>query len=60
MTAGAHGDGDPPLFGGQAAFIRLKAGSSDIVEASKLAVTVSLGESGARSAGGSRSAGSKS
>jgi imidazolonepropionase-like amidohydrolase len=56
MTAGAHGDGDPPLFGGQAAFIRLKAGSSDIVEASKLAVTVSLGESGARSAGGSRGA----
>ncbi|ATC31734.1 amidohydrolase [Caulobacter vibrioides] len=56
MTAGAHGDGDPPLFGGQAAFIRLKAGSTDIVEASKLAVTVSLGESGARAAGGSRGA----
>jgi imidazolonepropionase-like amidohydrolase len=56
MTAGAHGDGDPPLFGGQAAFIRLKAGSPDIVEASKLAVTVSMGESGARSAGGSRGA----
>ena len=56
MTAGAQGDGDPPLFGGQAAFIRLKAGSPDIVEASKLAVTVSLGESGARSAGGSRGA----
>lgn len=56
MTAGAHGDGDPPLFGGQAAFIRLKAGSADLVEASKLAVTVSLGESGARSAGGSRGA----
>ncbi|PHY21380.1 amidohydrolase family protein [Caulobacter sp. BP25] len=56
MTAGAHGDGDPPLFGGQAAFIRLKAGSPDIVEASKLAVTVSLGESGARAAGGSRGA----
>ena len=56
MTAGAHGDGDPPLFGGQAAFIRLKAGSPDIVEGSKLAVTVSLGESGARSAGGSRGA----
>ncbi|WP_454760149.1 amidohydrolase family protein [Caulobacter segnis] len=56
MTAGASGDGDPPLFGGQAAFIRLKAGASDIVEASKLAVTVSLGESGARAAGGSRGA----
>ncbi|ATC24935.1 amidohydrolase [Caulobacter vibrioides] len=56
MTAGAHGDGDPPLFGGQAAFIRLKAGSPDIVEARKLAVTVSLGESGARAAGGSRGA----
>lgn len=56
MTAGAHGDGDPPLFGGQAAFIRLKSGAPDIVEASKLAVTVSLGESGARSAGGSRGA----
>lgn len=56
MTAGAHGDGDPPLFGGQAAFIRLKAGTPDIVEASKLAVTVALGESGARAAGGSRGA----
>lgn len=54
MTAGKSGDGDPPLFGGQAAFIRLKAGAPDIVEASKLAVTVSLGESGARAAGGSR------
>ena len=56
MTAGKSGDGDPPLFGGQAAFIRLKAGATDIVEASKLAVTVSLGESGARAAGGSRGA----
>jgi imidazolonepropionase-like amidohydrolase len=56
MTAGNTGDGDPPLFGGQAAFIRLKAGAPDIVEASKLAVTVSLGESGARAAGGSRGA----
>ncbi|MDR6625370.1 amidohydrolase family protein [Caulobacter segnis] len=56
MTAGKSGDGDPPLFGGQAAFIRLKAGAPDIVEASKLAVTVSLGESGARAAGGSRGA----
>ena len=56
MTAGKDGAGDPPLFGGQAAFIRLKAGSPDIVEASKLAVTVSLGESGARAAGGSRGA----
>ena len=56
MTAGKDGSGDPPLFGGQAAFVRLKAGASDIVEASKLAVTVSLGESGARAAGGSRGA----
>lgn len=56
MTAGKSGDGDPPLFGGQAAFIRLKAGAPDIVEASKLAVTVSLGDSGARAAGGSRGA----
>ncbi|KQV57088.1 MULTISPECIES: amidohydrolase family protein [unclassified Caulobacter] len=56
MTAGKDGAGDPPLFGGQAAFIRLKAGSPDIVEAAKLAVTVSLGESGARAAGGSRGA----
>jgi imidazolonepropionase-like amidohydrolase len=56
MTAGKTGDGDPSLFGGQAAFIRLKSGASDIVEASKLAVTVSLGESGARAAGGSRGA----
>lgn len=56
MTAGKDGAGDPPLFGGQAAFIRLKAGAPDIVEASKLAVTVSLGQSGARAAGGSRGA----
>lgn len=56
MTAGASGSGDPPLFGGQAAFVRLQAGDPDLVEASKLAVTVSLGESGARAAGGSRGA----
>ena len=56
MTAGATGSGDPPLFGGQAAFVRLQAGDSDLVESSKLAVTVSLGEAGARAAGGSRGA----
>ncbi|OYW25969.1 MAG: amidohydrolase, partial [Caulobacter sp. 12-67-6] len=56
MTAGASGSGDPPLFGGQAAFVRLQAGDPDLVEASKLAVTVSLGEAGARAAGGSRGA----
>ncbi|MBU4436357.1 MAG: amidohydrolase family protein [Alphaproteobacteria bacterium] len=56
MTAGKDGGGDPPLFGGQAAFVRLKAGDADLVQASKLAVTVSLGESGARAAGGSRGA----
>jgi len=56
MTAGASGSGDPPLFGGQAAFVRLQAGDPDVVEASRLAVTVSLGESGARAAGGSRGA----
>jgi len=56
MTAGASGSGDPPLFGGQAAFVRLQAGDADLVEGSRLAVTVSLGESGARAAGGSRGA----
>ena len=56
MTAGASGPGDPPLFGGQAAFVRLKAGDVDPVQKSKTAVTVSLGESGARAAGGSRGA----
>jgi imidazolonepropionase-like amidohydrolase len=56
MTAGKDGGGDPPLFGGQAAFVRLQAGDTDLVEGSKLAVTVSLGESGARAAGGSRGA----
>jgi len=56
MTAGASGSGDPPLFGGQAAFVRLQAGDSDLVESSRLAVTVSLGEAGARAAGGSRGA----
>lgn len=56
MTAGASGSGDPPLFGGQAAFVRLRHGDTDMVQGSKLAVTVSLGESGARAAGGSRGA----
>ncbi|KSB87717.1 amidohydrolase [Caulobacter vibrioides] len=56
MTAGKDGGGDPPLFGGQAAFVRLKAGESDIVSKSKTAVTLSLGEAGARAAGGSRGA----
>ncbi|PXA75313.1 amidohydrolase, partial [Caulobacter sp. D4A] len=48
MTAGKDGAGDPPLFGGQAAFVRLKAGEADIVSKSKTAVTLSLGEAGAR------------
>jgi imidazolonepropionase-like amidohydrolase len=56
MTAGSSGGGDPPLFGGQAAFVRLKAGDVDPVQKSRTAVTVSLGESGARAAGGSRGA----
>lgn len=56
MTAGKDGGGDPPLFGGQAAFVRLKAGEADIVSKSKTAVTLSLGEAGARAAGGSRGA----
>lgn len=54
MTAGKSGGGDPALFGGQAAFVRLKAGDTDIVQKSKTAVTLSLGEAGARAVGGSR------
>lgn len=56
MTAGKSGDGDPALFGGQAAFVRLKAGEADIVARSRTAVTLSLGEAGARAVGGSRGA----
>jgi len=53
---GGGGEGDPNLFAGQAAVIILAAGRSDIVLKSKVAVTLDLGEDGARNAGGSRGA----
>ncbi|MEW5685625.1 MAG: amidohydrolase family protein [Pseudomonadota bacterium] len=56
FTAGVPGGGDPALFAGQAAFVGLKDGDPDPVEAAKIAVVLDLGESGARAAGGSRGA----
>ncbi len=56
MTAGRAGDGDPRLFAGQAALIRLAAGDPDIVTRAKVAVALDLGQAGARAAGGSRGA----
>ncbi|MDB5455872.1 MAG: amidohydrolase, partial [Caulobacter sp.] len=56
MTAGKAGDGDPALFAGQAAFVRLKSGDLDPVQKTRIAVAVDLGEAGARAVGGSRGA----
>lgn len=53
---GGAGDGDPNLFGGQAAVITLASSSGDTVLKSKVAVVLDLGEAGARNAGGSRGA----
>lgn len=53
---GGAGEADPDLFAGQAAVITLGAFRSDIVLKSKVAVTLDLGEDGARNAGGSRGA----
>ncbi|MBI1407675.1 MAG: amidohydrolase family protein [Caulobacter sp.] len=48
---GGVGDADPPLFAGQAAIVSLASGQSDLVIRPKAAVTLDLGEAGARAAG---------
>lgn len=53
---GGDGDGDPAMFAGQAAFVSLAAGDLDPVIRARVAVTLDLGETGARNAGGSRGA----
>jgi imidazolonepropionase-like amidohydrolase len=46
----------PSLFAGQAAVVRLDAGNNDPVQRGKVGMVLDLGDSGARHAGGSRSA----
>jgi imidazolonepropionase-like amidohydrolase len=53
---GGPGDGDPAMFAGQAAIVTLAAGDTDPVITARVAVTLDLGEAGARNAGGSRGA----
>ena len=53
---GGGGEGDPAMFAGQAAIVTLAAGDQDPVVRARVAVTLDLGESGARNAGGSRGA----
>jgi imidazolonepropionase-like amidohydrolase len=48
---GGVGEADAPLFAGQAAIVSLASGKSDLVIRPKVAVTLDLGEAGARSAG---------
>jgi imidazolonepropionase-like amidohydrolase len=53
---GGPGDGDPAMFAGQAAIVSLAAGDADPLVRARVAVTLDLGEAGARNAGGSRGA----
>ncbi len=53
---GGAGGADPAMFAGQAAIVRLAAGDADPVVRARVAVTLDLGEAGARNAGGSRGA----
>jgi imidazolonepropionase-like amidohydrolase len=53
---GGGGEGDPSLFAGQAAIVRLASKDTDLVERARVAVTLDLGEAGASAAGGSRGA----
>lgn len=48
---GGVGEADPPLFAGQAAIVSLNSTLPDPVLRAKVAVTLDLGEAGARSAG---------
>jgi len=57
FAGGGGGDeGDPAMFAGQAAIVALAAGDQDPVVRARVAVTLDLGEAGARNAGGSRGA----
>ena len=53
---GGGDDTEPAMFAGQAAFVTLAAGDLDPVVRARVAVTLDLGEAGARNAGGSRGA----
>jgi imidazolonepropionase-like amidohydrolase len=53
---GGGEEGDPSLFAGQAAIVSLAAGLPDTLVRAKVAVTLDLGEAGAKAAGGSRGA----
>lgn len=48
---GGNGDGDPHLFGGQAAVVSLASGQNDLLIRSKAAVVLDMGEAGAQAAG---------
>ena len=52
FAGGGGGDeGDPAMFAGQAAIVSLAAGDQDPVVRARVAVTLDLGETGARNAG---------
>ncbi|MCF8505560.1 MAG: amidohydrolase family protein [Caulobacter sp.] len=53
---GGGDDAEPMMFAGQAAIVGLAAGDLDPVVRARVAVTLDLGEAGARNAGGSRGA----
>lgn len=53
---GGGGRGDPRLFAGQAAIVRLDAGDKDPLVRARVAVALDLGQAGAGNAGGSRGA----
>ena len=48
---GGNGDGDPHLFGGQAAVVSLASGQTDLLIRAKAAVVLDMGEAGAQAAG---------
>lgn len=53
---GGGDDTEPMMFAGQAAIVSLAAGDQDPLVRARVAVTLDLGEAGARNAGGSRGA----
>jgi imidazolonepropionase-like amidohydrolase len=53
---GGGGRGDPRLFAGQAAIVKLDAGDLDPLVKARVAVALDLGQAGAANAGGSRGA----
>lgn len=53
---GGGSEDEPALFAGQAAVVSLAAGDPDPVLKARVAVTLDLGQAGARNAGGSRGA----